>query len=978
MLTGLEPATTYHYRILATNPHGATETADLTFKTEPALRIVETSIAAITHTCATLKARVNPDGSHTSVRFQYGLGLSYGAETAPVDLGSSNQPQQASAEVCGLALGTEYHFHAFATNPAAPAGVDGPDHPFSTLPALYISATSASATAEAAVLSARINPLALDTEYRFEYLTEAEFLANGESFSGSDPAAKAPEPDADLGSGTEPTLARQLIGGLALETTYRFRLIAHNSSGALEGPARSFTTPGPEAPPACSIATESSPGFRPYLPDCRAYELVNPPFIGGYAFEKSRLSADGQRILLNTLGAFAGTEADPANIEAANYESLRTSSGWRTRAIDPAAAALSWAVLQDATPDFSTTLWFARTPSQSTDDSDLYLRHPDGSFQLAGPTVPPAAPREPPSPQKPTYWPGALNIAGSSRDLSHLFFRNFVEGQSNGASQLAWPGDTTLPTGTGWSLYQYFGTANSEPELVGVTNVGTVAQAAQGAGDPHLNEAAQLISQCGVELGSGRLRLNEGDLYNAVSASGETAFFTAHPGGCHSSAGAEGQGPPVAELYARLHRSQTVAVSEPTAADCSACHTADPQPATFQGASADGSRVFFLTEQELLPENPGQNLYEYDFNAAAGERVTAVSHLTSGEPAQVQGVSRVSEDGSHVYFVAKAVLATAPDALGAQAQAGQDNLYAYDTETKHTAFVATLSLADSEDWQVEDGRPVQATPDGRYLLFTSVADLTPDDTSTVAQLFEYDSQTGELVRVSVGHRDPDGYPCPVTGHLEAGYNCDGNTEDPADAASIHAPAWSDIDFATQEDEGLALSADGSSVVFSTQDPLVSDVAAGCEHAYEYHSSPGAIAQGNVSLLSVPQQLDGGCKDPSAEIDPSARDVLIRTSNPLLPQATNSGINLYDARAEGGFPATEFPLGCEEEHCQPGPHPGPAEPANATEGFTAPPNPPYCKRGFLPRGGKCVKKPNHHKKHHRRSHKRTGRNHGAAK
>ena len=64
------------------------------------------------------------------------------------------------------------------------------------------------------------------------------------------------------------------------------------------------------------------------------------------------------------------------------------------------------------------------------------------------------------------------------------------------------------------------------------------------------------------------------------------------------------------------------------------------------------------------------------------------------------------------------------------------------------------------------------TPDGRFLVFTSFRDLTPDDTSTVQQVFEYDAQTGGLVRVSVG---------------EDGFNHNGNV--PANNATIVTPFY---------------------------------------------------------------------------------------------------------------------------------------------------------------------------------------------
>ncbi len=31
----------------------------------------------------------------------------------------------------------------------------------------------------------------------------------------------------------------------------------------------------------CPAETEASPGFRAFMPDCRAYEMVTPPYEGG-------------------------------------------------------------------------------------------------------------------------------------------------------------------------------------------------------------------------------------------------------------------------------------------------------------------------------------------------------------------------------------------------------------------------------------------------------------------------------------------------------------------------------------------------------------------------------------------------------------------------------------------------------------------------------------------------------------------------
>ena len=98
-----------------------------------------------------------------------------------------------------------------------------------------------------------------------------------------------------------------------------------------------------------------------------------------------------------------------------------------------------------------------------------------------------------------------------------------------------------------------------------------------------------------------------------------------------------------------------------------------------------------MTSQELLPGATTMNLYEYDVNAPKGEKVTQVS--TGSPDAEVLGVARVSEDGSHVYFVAKGVL-TGANHEGHAPAAGGDNLYVYERDEAfpdgRLAFIATL------------------------------------------------------------------------------------------------------------------------------------------------------------------------------------------------------------------------------------------------------------------------------------------------
>jgi hypothetical protein len=646
----------------------------------------------------------------------------------------------------------------------------------------------------------------------------------------------------------------------------------------------------------CSAATEASPGFRSYLPDCRAYELVTPVFKDGSELLIAGLSEEGSEAIGESLGGFAGTEANSNFERGAVYELSRSGSGWTVSAVSPSSVSFPMQEWLAVSPDFSRTLWVLRTPSESATAENLYIREADGMMVKVGAMVPPAAATGPPGGYYQQFAdPQNFNYQAASANLSHVLF-TIYEGSGKG---LSWPGDETVGSDNEHSLYEYSGVGQVSPELVGVSDGSTVVPGVNG-GSPI--PAGHLISQCATYLGSHESH----DLYNAVSADGKTVFFTAERADC------AGEAPAVSEVYARLGQSKTVPVSEPTVQACSACDESVREPAEFAGASEDGSKVFFLTEQKLLPGATGTNLYDYDFNAPAGEQVSRIS-VGTPEP-KVVGVARVSEDGSHVYFVAQGVLTTEPDpslpAGQQKAVMGADNLYVYQRDAADPAgrvsFIATLSSSDVHDWQAHDVRPVQTTPNGRFLVFESAADLTAGNTEGRSQVYEYDSLTGELVRVS---REQTGY-TPPDEKLSANEN----------ESIIPEQKYSTQVKPTVGAMSLAVSADGSTVVFESAAALVAQAepsaAARVLSAYEYHSSVaggGSIAAGDVYLISDGTNVIGSGKTVTG-IDASGGDVFFTTGDQLVPQDTDSQFDTYDARVEGGFPAPDPPAECTAEAC----------------------------------------------------------------
>jgi hypothetical protein len=732
----------------------------------------------------------------------------------------------------------------------------------------------------------------------------------------------------------------------------------------------------------CTAETEASPGFRPYMSDCRAFELVTPPYKEGglVVSAPAFVAADGSRVDVGVGGAFGGAGnyrfSPVANVDTVVYEFVRGAGGWQSSVLTPAATEYQASGLMAvAGGDFGVSLWGAEH-SGLPNHEDVYLRSGPGAseFHPVGPGTPRNAQGEQILAGEELEPTEELRLVGASRDLTHSLFA--IKSEAKGGLSTLWPGDTTtVGSQPQFSLYEYVysGVEDREPVLVGVRNEGRLH------GSPHVNEGAELISTCGTEVGSG----SSGSAYNAVSSDGQVVFFTAL---------ACGAAPVVSELYARVGGEHTVAVSEPVlpggvtgaCAVSEPCHEAAKKEGVFQGASEDGSRVFFLSEQPLVNGAPaeGMKLYEERLQGTGVVEVTDVSNQgVSGVNPEVQGVARVSEDGERVYFVAKGVLAGGDRVAGrepgeAEPVGGADNLYVYEPEPGHagvyrTVFVATLlrpgeeaalqaeeaaeqegikrqaeNMAGAEAteivrrflageineeqfgelfkdaleherafiqattgtrgpagtlgedhnvWGRVDGRHVQATPDGGFLVFASSARLTPGDTSTVQQLFEFDAATGSLVRVSVG----------------AGGPASGNADTYADAPQLPARNFASVDLPAGNGAGLAVSEDGSRVFFTSAASLAPLAQPGATNVYEYSG-------GRTSMISGGEDASLENRSSSVSllgVDPSGRDAFFTTVSQLVPQAADTGPGLYDAREGGGFPAPVLEAGCVGETCR---------------------------------------------------------------
>ena len=603
-----------------------------------------------------------------------------------------------------------------------------------------------------------------------------------------------------------------------------------------------------------------------YLPNCRAYEQVTPasndssepvgtPVRGERAFEPvegARAAVNGERM------AWVSNYAVPGLINSStvglDYLSSRGSEGWSSEATVPPqspengllcpwvlgitgwSSDLTEGILDEV--DYLGVGGGCGHPEPALREADgTEIKEPQGvqnlfvrdtktrSFQLVDVT---------PITEQPTF------LAGSP-ELNHVVFED--EG-----------------------IYVWSEGQQPAVRLVTVRPDGTPVEGAL-AGPSHLR-----------------------DYLHAVSADGSRIFFEA-----------EGN------LYVREHGDgpQSEIAKGSTAVNGEQC-TEPEKACTIQldasqngsgsgggkwlAAGEDGARVYFTDENKLTSTSTATagapDLYEYDFQAEAGKRLTDLT-VDGVEPADVLGVSGTSQDGSAVYFVADGVLpGSGANSENKAAQAGQPNLYSSREGT--TAFIATLSAAeDSCDWTSNpesrcnpnggvtlNGLTARVSGDGRYLAFNSVSKLTPYDNLGQREIYLYEAQDAHLACVS----------------------CNPNSAPSAGGATIDTPALPDTSTESLIDSYPQRNvSETGQVFFETSEALLpqQDIN-GLGDVYEYeHGALHLISGGTSSVRSV-------FMDASTD----GSNVFFATAQPLVKSANGGAYAIYDARVGGGFRAQE--------------------------------------------------------------------------
>ncbi|HVC06923.1 MAG TPA: hypothetical protein VND98_04985 [Solirubrobacterales bacterium] len=315
------------------------------FDAVPYLPDVSASAEPKTPTEEGLEGEVDPAGAPevTSCSFEYGKEPgSYGEGSAPCQgFAPFSTPTHLEGAFTGLLYGTTYHYRLQVED--ADGSAASYDREFTTLPeAPQIEAERATAVhGDFARIAARINPgggeATYHTHYRVQYVTQQHF--EEEEFEGAEES-----PSADAGSARTFQAVEAQLTGLTPNTTYHYRLLAENASSppaGTPGPAHTFTTlpflqhvndPCPNA----HVRQQTSAAL---LLDCRAYELVSSPHAGGYDVESSLVPGQAPfasypeapgRVLYGIHNGGIPGIGEPTNRGLDPYLATRGPEGWTT------------------------------------------------------------------------------------------------------------------------------------------------------------------------------------------------------------------------------------------------------------------------------------------------------------------------------------------------------------------------------------------------------------------------------------------------------------------------------------------------------------------------------------------------------------------------------------------------------------------------------------------------------------------------
>lgn len=799
------------------------------------------------------------------------------------------------------------------------------------VPPTVVSTSTGNVTAQSADLEARVNPNFFDTQYFFEYVSQAQFDATG--FLGA-----SQTPVGSLGAGSGLGTVRANIQALTPDTPYRFRVVVDNGNGGpVLGGDSPFTT---------------FPLFAPGLPDSRQYEMISPPAklgevfppeptrslggscgscLPGFDSEKMPMQSavGGASVVYEGQPFFGGLAAGPNE-----YLSTRQSTGWDVTGLSsPVSGGIAPQGFKAFSPDLSRGIVLQIAPTFSASAppgyANLYLW--EGTNSLT--------PLVTDTPQNRS--PG-VPVAGENQFNITFAGANAGTATSQAVGRVVFEANDAL---TGASAF-----APAAPE-VGANEMDLYEWT---DGDLKLVNVlpGNLAAVPGAVVGSGLLNAPNGaqegpNFDHAISADGSRIFWSEELSG---------------QVYVRIDGEKTAKLKD---------------PGTFLTASANGERA-------LLSDG-----CVYSLQAEGCTNLTAGKGGLKGILGASDDLSRIYFIATAALAAgAEPVSCERPPPGSLEREEEEEgkaspgfgcNLYLFEdpegpSEEPETTFIGKVLPIDDASllglWHNSPGtRTAQVSPDGRYLAFMSAARLTGFNntirgggdrcgrafsiTPACAEVFEYDADLSNLSCAS----------CNPTQQQPLGQS----------NLSLVVPGNRVLP------QPLNLSpVGGGRLFFESQDALSPrDTNGEIQDVYEWEpQGVGSCIRpgGCVSLIST-----GHSRTDSMFLNatPSGDDAFFVTREQILPRDRDDLLDLYDARVGGGLEEGLGAFPCSGEGCK-GPVSSP--PAARTPGsssFQGPGNPRAsrrnCRSGYVKRHGRCVKKaPKKKRDQHRRSAKHDGR------